>query len=222
MDMDAFVAAHEPTWQRLDWLVRHRRRLDGPEVDELVELYQQTLTHLSTVRSASTDALLVGRLSGLTARARSAVTGANAPARRELVRFFVVSFPAAAYHARRWWLGAALASIVVGYVVGVWVATNPEVQAAIGTPDEIKQLVERDFADYYSQAPAASFAGQVWVNNAWVSAQVIVSAILLGLPIPYILFQNAANAGVIGGLMAANGKAEVFWGLLIPHGLLEL
>ncbi|MCC5580460.1 stage II sporulation protein M [Microtetraspora sp. AC03309] len=222
MDIDAFVAAHRPTWDRLDDLVRRRHRLDGAEVDELVELYQRAATHLSVVRSASTDAVLVGRLSSLVARARSAVTGAHTPAWREVVRFFTVSFPVVAYGARRWWLGATLASLAVAYVMGVWVAGDPAVQAVVGTPEEIKQLVEHDFADYYSENPAASFAGQVWINNAWVSAQVIISAIVLGLPIPYILWQNAANVGVIGGLMTAHGKADVFWGLILPHGLLEL
>jgi uncharacterized membrane protein SpoIIM required for sporulation len=222
VDLDAFVATHRPTWKRLEQLVRRHRRLTGAEVDELVELYQRTATHLSVVRTASTDGVLVGNLSSLVARARSAVTGAHAPAWRELLRFFTVSFPVVAYQARRWWLGAGLASLAVAYVIGVWVAANPEVQAALGTPEDIRRLVERDFADYYSENPAASFAGQVWVNNAWVSLQVIASAILLGIPIPYILLTNAANGGAIGGLMAAHGKADIFWGLILPHGLLEL
>ena len=95
-------------------------------------------------------------------------------------------------------------------------------QAAIATPEQITQLVEHDFADYYSEHPAASFAGQVWINNAWVSLQVIVYAILLGLPIPWVLWQNAANVGVSGGLMASRGKLDIFFGLITPHGLLEL
>jgi uncharacterized membrane protein SpoIIM required for sporulation len=222
VDLDAVVAAHRPTWTRLEQLLRRRRRLTGAEVDELVELYQRTATHLSVVRTASPDGVLVGNLSSLVARARSAVIGAHAPAWADLRRFFVVSFPVVAYQARRWWLGAGLASLAVAYVIGVWVAGNPEAQAAMGAPDDIRRLVNRDFADYYSENPAASFAGQVWVNNAWVSLQVIASAVLLGLPIPFILFTNAANGGAIGGLMAAHGKADVFWGLILPHGLLEL
>ena len=47
-------------------------------------------------------------------------------------------------------------------------------------------------------------------------------SILLGIPIPWILFQNAANLGVIGGFMFQAGKADVLFGLLIPQGLLEL
>ena len=49
-----------------------------------------------------------------------------------------------------------------------------------------------------------------------------MSAVLLGIPIPYILWQNAANVGVTGGLMVAYGKGDVFFGLITPHGLLEL
>jgi uncharacterized membrane protein SpoIIM required for sporulation len=222
VDVDAFVAAHRPAWRRLEELLGRRRRLTGAEVDELVDLYQRTATHLSVLRSASTDGVLVGSLSGLVARARSAVTGAHAPAWREVLRFVTVAFPVVAYRAWRWWLGAGLVSLAVAYLVGVWVATHPDVQSALGPPAEVQRLVERDFADYYSQAPAASFAGQVWVNNAWVSLQVIASAILLGLPIPYVLFVNAANGGAIGGLMTAHGQADVFWGLVLPHGLLEL
>ena len=79
MDVDAFVLAHRETWERLEALVKRRRSLTGAEIDELVDLYQRVSTHLSMVRTASTDGVLVGRLSGLVAQARAAVTGAHAP-----------------------------------------------------------------------------------------------------------------------------------------------
>ncbi|WP_440098981.1 stage II sporulation protein M [Streptosporangium sp. H16] len=222
MDIDAFVTAHRPAWDRLEDLVRRRGSLDGAEVDELVDLYQRVATHLSLVRSASADPILVGRLSALVARARSAVTGAHTPAWREFVRFFTVSFPVVAYRARWWWLATSVAFLLVSTVVAVWVGQNPDVQGAIATPEEITQLVEHDFADYYSENPATSFAGQVWVNNAWVSMQVIIMSIFLGLPIPYILWENALNVAVSAGLMASRGKLDIFFGLITPHGLLEL
>ncbi|AIY48644.1 stage II sporulation protein M [Mycolicibacterium fortuitum] len=222
MDVDAFVVAHRPTWDRLEQLVKRRRRLTGAEVDELVDLYQRVSTHLSMVRSASQDSVLVGRLSGLVARARAAVTGAHAPLWREFVRFWTVSFPVVAYRAWRWWLGSAVAFFIVTAALALWVSGNPDVHAAIGTPSEIEELVNHDFASYYSEHPAGSFALQVWVNNSWVAAQCIAFAILLGLPIPYVLFQNAANLGVIAGLMFGADKGDLFLGLIIPHGLLEL
>jgi uncharacterized membrane protein SpoIIM required for sporulation len=222
MDVDAFVLAHRPTWDRLDALVKRRRRLTGAEVDELVELYQRVSTHLSMVRTASTDSLLVGRLSSLVARARSAVTSAHAPLSSEFIRFWTVSFPVVAYRAWRWWLGSAVAFFTVTVMIALWVAGNPEVQATLGTPSEIKELVNKDFANYYSENPAGSFALQVWVNNSWVAAQCIAFAILLGIPIPYVLFSNAANLGVIAGLMFDAGKGDILLGLLTPHGLIEL
>lgn len=222
MDVDAFVLAHRDTWNRLEHLVKRRRRLTGAEVDELVELYQRVSTHLSTVRSASSDSVLVGRLSTLVARARSAVTGAHAPLWSEFLRFWTVSFPVVAYRAWRWWLGSAVAFFAITAIIAIWVARSPEVQATLGTPAEIDQLVNHDFASYYSDSPAGSFALKVWVNNSWVAAQCIGYAVLLGVPIPYVLFQNAANLGVVAGLMFHAGKGGVLLALLTPHGLLEL
>ncbi|SPM34126.1 hypothetical protein MRAB57_1938, partial [Mycobacterium rhizamassiliense] len=222
VDVDAFVLAHRPTWDRLEQLVKKRRSLTGAEVDELVELYQRVSTHLSTLRSASSDSVMIGRLSSLIARARSAVTGAHAPVSSAFVRFWTVSFPVVAYNSWRWWLGAAVGFFAVVVIVAFWVAGNPEVQSALGTPSDIDQLINHDVASYYSDHPAAAFALQVWVNNSWVSAQCIAMAVLLGIPIPFILFQNAANVGVIAGLMFPAGKGGLLLGLLLPHGLLEL
>ncbi len=222
MDVDAFVLTHRGTWDRLDQLVKRRRSLTGAEVDELVELYQRVSTHLSIVRSASSDALLIGRLSSLIARARSVVTGAHAPLSRAFTRFWTVSFPVVAYRSWRWWLGTAVVFFAVVVALAWWVAGNPEVQSAVGTPSDIDELVNHDVGSYYSEHPAAAFALQVWVNNSWVAAQCIAMSVVLGLPIPIVLFQNAANLGVIAGLMFQAGKGGVLLGLLAPHGLLEL
>ena len=220
--MDAFVVAHRATWSRLEELVKRRNRLTGAEVDELVDLYQRVSTHLSMVRSSSNDSVLVGRLSALVARARAAVTGAHAPLWSEFARFWTVSFPVVAYRAWRWWLATAVVFLGVAVIIGGWVAHDPAIHATIGTPSEIAEIVNHDFESYYSDHPAASFALQVWLNNSWVAAQCIAFAVLLGIPIPYILFQNAANVGVMGGLMVSAGRADVLFGMLTPHGLLEL
>ncbi|TDD73030.1 stage II sporulation protein M [Jiangella aurantiaca] len=222
MDLDAFVAAHRAEWDRLEQLVRRRGRLTGPETDELVALYRAASTHLSTLRSAAPDPVLLGRLSALVARARTAIAGAHDPGWRDVVRFLTVGFPAAVYLNRRWWIGAALAFAVVSVAVAWWVAANPSVQASIGAPEEIRQLVEHDFEDYYSENPAGSFAARVWVNNAWVAAACLALGVFLGIPVVYVLWTNAVNVAASAGLMAAAGRLDVFFGLITPHGLLEL
>ncbi|WUI00646.1 stage II sporulation protein M [Spirillospora sp. NBC_00431] len=222
MDVDAYVAAHNADWQRLEWLINRGRKLTGVEADELVELYQRTATHLSVVRSSSPDPQLVGRLSSLVARARAAVAGAQAPLWRDVTRFATVSFPAAAYRMKWWWLGNAVLGNLVALALAIWIVNSPEVQASIATPDEIRELVEHDFANYYTEHSASSFAFQVWVNNAWVSAIALIFGILLGIPTVYVLLLNQINLGLTGGLMFAYGKGDVFFGLILPHGLLEL
>lgn len=224
MDIDAFVARHRGEWARLEQLVSGRgraRRRSGAEVDELVALYQRVTTHLSVVRSASPDPALVARLSTLVARSRAVVTGTQTPAWVDLARFFVVTFPAAVHRSARWWVPVGVAFAAVGLVVGWWVAATPEVQATIAAPEEIRQLVAHDFEDYYSSAPAGSFAARVFTNNAWVAALSLALGVLLA-PVVWILWQNALNVGVAGGLMAAGGEVDLFFGLILPHGLLEL
>jgi uncharacterized membrane protein SpoIIM required for sporulation len=225
VDLDAYVAAHRGEWQRLEQLLgraRSPRRLSGAEVDELVDLYQRTATHLSVVQSAGNDPALVGRLSSLVARARGVVAGGRQPVWRDVARFLREDFPAVCYRTRWWWLGAAAAFVVVATAYGVFIAHSPEAQLAVAPPEVVKRLVEKDFADYYSSAPAQDFTSRVFTNNVYVAAQAILFGVLLGLPVLYVLYQNALNVGVAGGLMAANGRTGEFFGLILPHGVLEL
>jgi uncharacterized membrane protein SpoIIM required for sporulation len=222
VDVDAFVAAHQAEWGRLDHLVARRRRLTGDEVDELVTTYQRTATHLSALRTAGYDPALVARLSTRVARARSAVTGAHSPAWRSVGRFAVVSFPAMAYRARWWWLATAAGSLLVALVIGSWIARSPAVQASLLPRAQAAQLVNHEFRGYYSQYAATSFAARVWTNNAWVAAESLIFGILLGVPTLLVLFGNAANIGIDGGLMFAHGRGVEFFALILPHGMLEL
>ena len=221
MDLDAYVASHAAQWSRLEQLVARGRRLAGSEVDELVELYQRTATHLSVVQGAG-DPALAARLSALVARARSAVAGVRQPLWRDAVRLLQVDFPAVVYRTRRWWLGSALASVLVALASGSWIATHPGVRAALVDPQQARRLVDRDFASYYRSAPAQDFAARVWTNNAEIAAACILLGVLLGLPVVYVLLQNAVNVGFAGGLLASYGKLGLFFSLILPHGILEL
>ena len=225
MDLDAYVAAHRGEWQRLERLLRaarHPRRLSGPEVDELVDLYQRAATHLSVVQSGGGDPALVTSLSSLVARARAVLAGGRQALWQDVARFLREDFPAVCYRTRWWWVGAAVGSIVVATAYAVFIAHSPEAQASIAPPAVVRHLVEHDFADYYRSAPARAFTSKVFTNNVYVATAAILLGVLLGLPVLYVLYRNALNVGVAGGLMAANGRTGEFFGLILPHGMLEL
>lgn len=222
MDLDVFVVAHRANWARLDQLASRRRRLSGDEVDELVTLYQRTAAHLAALQGAGLDPALTARLSSQLARARAAVSGAQSSTWQSIGRFAAISFPATAYRVRWWWLGSAAGSILVAVLMGWWVARSPALQASLLPRSAANNLVRHQFRGYYSQYDAQSFALNVWTHNVVVAAISVVFGVLLGIPALYLLYQNAENGGISGGLMAAHGRTGEFWALILPHGMLEL
>ncbi|WP_020667975.1 stage II sporulation protein M [Amycolatopsis nigrescens] len=224
MDLDVFVAGHRAEWDRLGELTARSRSLRGAEADELVTLYQRAATHLSIARSSAPDPALLARLSALVAGARSAVTGTHSPAWREAGLFFSRRFPAAVYRTWRWWVPSAVVTLLVSGLLSAWIAGDPSVQASIAAPEQIRAMTEPGggYEAYYSSNPAGSFAAQVWTNNAWVAATCLFLGVLCCLPVVWALWQNALNLAVGIGLMTSAGRGELFFGLLVPHGLLEL
>ncbi|SOC55482.1 stage II sporulation protein M [Ornithinimicrobium cerasi] len=220
MDLDALVGRRREDWQRLGALSR-RRRLSGAEADELLDGYQRAATDLSTVRSAAPDAQVVTHLSTLIAAARARASRVPTFSWAGVGRFFAEDFPAALYRLRRWWGITALVNVVVGLLLGWWLYHNPVVENSLLSPEEVQLLVNVQFESYYSENAASSFSTLVWVNNAWVAARCIGMGVL-GFPVVWLLWQNVANVAVIGSLMHRYGRGEVFWGLITPHGLLEL
>jgi uncharacterized membrane protein SpoIIM required for sporulation len=220
VDLDAYVAAHHTQWSRLEQLAG-RHRLTGAEADELLDLYQRASTHLSVVRSASPDPSVVTYLSTLLSRARLSAGGRHTSTWSDLSRFFTRTFPGALYRLRWWWVTTALVNVAVVVLVAAWTLAHPEVYTSVLTPEEINAYVGTDFQHYYSEFAHHEFATMVWVNNAWVSAQAIGMGVL-GLPVLYVLYQNVANLGVAAALMISHGRTGLFFGLILPHGLLEL
>ncbi|MCZ3389957.1 MAG: stage II sporulation protein M [Actinomycetia bacterium] len=221
MDLDRLVATHRADWDRLRQLTRSSR-LSGAEADEFVDLYGRASTDLSILWSEAPDPALVAELSTLVARARGTTTGTRRFTTDDITRYFVVTFPLLVYRARWWVAGVTLGFLLVAFALGAWVAANPDVQGALAPPAYVDRLVNEDFESYYSSDPAASFGAKVWTNNVWVAALSLAFGGLLGLPVLWVLWQNASNVGVVGGFMAANGRLDLFFGLILPHGLLEL
>ena len=220
VDLDAFVAAHKGEWSRLEYLARHGSG-SGAEADEILDLYQRVATHLSVVRSAAPDPSLVTYLSSLLARARTRSAGTRSVAWSDLGGFFTETFPAALYRTRRWWILTALANVAASLVIGWWFLSHPQFESSLMSPSEIDKLVTADFENYYSEFAASHFAARVWTNNAWLTA-IVIAVGILGVPVIYLLFQNVLNLAAIGAIMINHDRGALFFGLILPHGLLEL
>ena len=62
----------------------------------------------------------------------------------------------------------------------------------------------------------------ILTNNVTVAFLAFALGVTLGVGTLYVVLQNAVLLGALGGAFAAAGRAGVFWGLILPHGLLEL
>lgn len=220
MDVDAYAEAHRGEWSRLEELTA-RRSLSGVEADELLDLYQRTATHLSVVRSLGPDPALVRYLSWLLARARTRAGGARVTTWATVRSFLLERFPAALYRLRYWWLATMAVNVVVGGVMMLWLLEHPAVEQSLLGPRQIEELVTNDVEGYYHESAASHFATQVWVNNSWVAALCLALGVL-GLPVVWLLFTNISNVAIIGAIMTRYDRGQLFWGLILPHGLLEL
>jgi uncharacterized membrane protein SpoIIM required for sporulation len=226
MDIDRYIQRNDPTWRRLEQLsrtaARSVRRLGDDEVTELVHLYQLVSAHLSHVRTAYRDPDLVARLSRLLGEARVVIYRRRSSPARALATFFGRTFPGAVWHIRTFLAVSMACFLVPAISIGVWLANSPEVRDA-SVPPEVQQLVaESEFRDYYRSDAAQNFAGQVTVNNIFVAFQAFALGVVPVLGPLYVLVLNGLNVGVTGAVMHAAGEGPQFWGLILPHGLLEI
>ncbi|HEY8526833.1 MAG TPA: stage II sporulation protein M [Acidimicrobiales bacterium] len=226
MDIDRFIARNAPVWGRLEHLVvkagRGGKGLTPAEVDELVALYQRVSSHLSHARTAYGDPALTGRLTRVVSRANGLVYGTRGRTLGAVADFFAWRFPAAVWQSGRFLAVSAALLLLPALAVGTWLATSDAALEA-SAPDAVREAyLEHDFEDYYSSQPASAFASQVTFNNIQVSLYAFAGGILACLPTVFLLVFNGANVGAAGGLFADAGELGKFFGLILPHGLLEL
>jgi uncharacterized membrane protein SpoIIM required for sporulation len=226
VDLDRYLATHRPAWDRLSPLSARARRqpasLDPAEADELVSLYQQVSTQLSFARHHFADPALTAELNAIVANANATLYRRTASPGAALRRFFALSFPAAVWHLRAFVAVAAVATLLPVAVVGIWLANTEEALAYAGPEAQRAAYVQEEFEAYYSSAPAGQFATEVLVNNIQVSFLAFAAGVLAGVGTVLILVYNGANLGVALGLFIVAGEQPRFWGLILPHGLLEL
>ena len=225
MDIDGFITAHRDEWQRLDELVaagEGRGRMPAQHIDDLVRHYERTSTHLSIARTSFGDQALTADLTRRVGRARALIYSSRRGTWRDAAHFVTSEFPAAVWHARYAVLTSCALFLIPAAALAVWLANSPEALDLAAPPVLREAYVERDFAEYYSSQPSAQFASMVTTNNIRVSIFAFAGGVLLCLPTILVLVSNGANGGAAAGLFAAAGEMARFWGLITPHGLLEL
>ena len=156
---------------------------------------------------------MVGRANG--------VIYASRLARGRRRDFFAWRFPAAVWQSGPLRGGERGAAAGAGLVVGAWMATSDEALEA-AAPEALREAyLNEDFEAYYSSEPASQFATEVTVNNIQVAFLAFAAGVLLACR-RLLLVLNGANLGWPPGCSPTLGELGKFFGLILPHGLLEL
>jgi len=226
VDVDRFIARHEPVWARTADLARRagrRHDLSGAEIDELLRRYQEVTLHLSQARTTYRDPALTRRLSTVVAASHAAIHGARVARLATVRRFLVDSFPAAVWVCRRQLLATAVLFWGTGVVLALvfWLAPD---RLDLVLPESYQETyAEEDFVSYYSEDPSAVFFSDVTTNNIQVSVLAYALGALAVVPGALVVFDNGAALGVVAGLFLQRGEFwSVFVVYVLPHGLLEL
>lgn len=225
VDLDRFLATHEATWGRLAELTarasRSPRRLGEDDLSELVHLYERTGTLLSLARTRYGDPGLNARLSRLVAAAGAVIYGTRPRTLRGAGRFFTHTFPAALWQLRSFLALATALTFAPALVVAAWFAAHPAALEAVASPAERAAFVQAG-TDYYSAQPSAVFASQVFTNNVRVALFAFTAGIAVCVFTAYILVTNGLRLGEFVAVFVSVGKGPQLFGLLVPHGLIEL
>jgi uncharacterized membrane protein SpoIIM required for sporulation len=220
MDLDAYSAAHRAEWDRLAVLAG-QRKLSGRDADELIDLYQSASAHLAEIKATVGETVQGDHISLALAKARVRFTGTPTNPLRQLTLFFANQLPAALYRIRWSSLVVTVLFFGVAAAFGAWFTLNPELLDLLGPEEYRREYAEERFVSYYSESSEGGFAGQVWTNNAWLTAQCVMFGITGVFPV-YLLFVNAQGLGISAAVMNEFDRLDHFFLYISPHGQLEL
>ncbi len=226
MDIDRYLVTNRPGWGRLAQLTGRvtskPSSLSSDEVREFLALYQRGSSQLSFARGHYDNPELTAELTTLVANANAVLYRRTASPTSTIRRFFTIYFPAAVWHLRKVVVVAALATFLPALALGLWLGNDTDSLDQLDSQANQAAYVDEQFEDYYSSEPAAEFATAVLLNNIRVSFTAFGVGIFFGVGSLAILALNGANLGVAWAVFIGAGQQSKFWGLIIPHGLLEL
>jgi uncharacterized membrane protein SpoIIM required for sporulation len=226
VDIDSFITKHSPDWQQLDDATRGGAnaltRRSGATISDTVRLYLRVSTDLTHVRTRYSDPKLERYLNDLVARARQAIYAARPGTLRGFVTFFGARYRNEIRRTAPFIAIGACLTIVVVLASWYWVAHS--VDARLGLiPPQAQEAIRQFSGDRNPDlGPSPAVATEILFNNVRVAFLAFALGITLGIGTVYLLVENGILLGMLAGAFGAAGHAAGFWGLIIPHGLLEL
>jgi uncharacterized membrane protein SpoIIM required for sporulation len=230
MSLDHWLKERQPVWQRLesivDGLYRHGPCRTAPQdLVAMIELYQSACADLARLRALGGDPADVATLNRLVIRAHGQIyRGGPARSWRPLA-FFLVDYPRLFRQTWKFTLASFLIAAASALMAYSTVQTSPQTVGDIlgGADREVRgHKTLADIRERFGHEGSPVLSSFVITNNIRVALTAFALGITLGLGTIYILTVNGAMLGGIAGAFAKSHAAGQFWGVVLPHGTLEL
>ena len=228
MDIDRFITTNQAELgparaARRRW--RGGARFGPAEVDELVQLYQRASTHLSHARTQRRrpGARRPAHPAGGRRRRRRSTAPGPARWRGSPGSSPPASRPRCGTPGGSWWSAPLLLFVpAIAHGRRGWPAPTPPSRRPRPTPSG-RPTSRRTSRPTTPRRRRREFATEVTVNNIQVGVPGLRRRDPPVRRRPRSSSSiNGANVGQAGGLFAAVGQQPKFYGLILPHGLLEL
>ena len=237
VNLDKFIAAERPRWERLEAMLRKLaddpwRQMPMDEARELEGLYQRACADLARLRTYAADPGARGYLEGLVARGYAEIHGEReARARWRPWAWLARGFPRAfRRRVNAFWF--ALALLVGGGGFGAAaLAFDPEAKEVImpfshlrGDPAERVAEEERRAREHEDKGEGrrATFAGSLMVHNTRVTFTAMALGLSWGAGTLVVMFYNGVILGAVAFDYVSAGQSVFLTGWLLPHGSVEI
>lgn len=235
MNIERFIHARTPVWQRLDDLLDQAEvendRLSRQEVHELVELYRRACSDLNLARSHTANPELLGRLNQLTGRAYRFVyqAGRQKPLLDAFAKLVTREIPSA-FRRERLFIALAAAAFLLGTLVGaiaivVDPANGPRLIPAeffTESPRERVNHIEHNEERIDNVEKAMVFGASLYTHNIQVAFLTFSLGAITFIGGLWLLFYNGVILGAVGTMYYLDGVSTFFFAWVGPHGALEL
>lgn len=235
VNLDHFIAAERPRWERLDAMLRQLaedpwKTLTLDEARELERLYQRVSADLARLATFSAEPEVRRHLESLVARGYAEIHGARAERRRfRPGRWFMRTLPQT-FRRRIGAFWFALALMMAGAVFGgAAVALDPEAKTMImpfehlsGDPAQRVAKEESARADERLDHRKTTFAGQLMTHNTRVTLTAMALGMSWGAGTLVLMFYNGVILGAVALDYILAGQTTFLFGWLLPHGVIEI
>lgn len=228
--LNEFIRRHRPTWGRAERLLERIEReglesLLEKEVLEFGEIYRELSDNLVRARSEYSNPDTVEYLNALVGRGYAVIYKGRRRRFKSMLRFLQSEYPRLC-RSRKTEIVFAIVAFMAGFFFGG--------VAGMLDPESVQFVVDKRYANVstsgYLQSKgslsgadeAAVMMGAVSTNNLRVAIVAFALGITLGVGTLAILFYNGAFLASFTSIFVRDGTGFQLFGLLAPHGLIEM